>query len=143
MQHSADTIGIVIIAHSLLGESMIHCAEHIMGRTLTHVAALSVSKNEDPQAIVVRAEALIQRVNRGRGVLLLTDIYGGTPSNIAGKLLQPGVIEGVAGVSLPMLMRALTYCREPMEIMVSKTITGGWEGVMYMLPGGLDVDARC
>ncbi len=67
-------------------------------------------------------------------LLLLTDIYGGTPSNVAGRLITPGRIEAVAGVNLPMLVRALTYCHQPLDVVVSKAITGGLEGVLYMTP---------
>jgi PTS system ascorbate-specific IIA component len=66
--------------------------------------------------------------------LVLSDIYGGTPSNIAYRLIQPGRIEAVAGVNLPMLVRTLNYANEPLEVVVSKAVTGGLEGVIYMLP---------
>ena len=68
-------------------------------------------------------------------MLLLTDIYDGTPSNVAGRLITPGRIEAVAGVNLPMLVRALTYCHQPLDVVVSKAITGGLEGVLYIIPG--------
>jgi PTS system mannose-specific IIA component len=70
-------------------------------------------------------------------VLVLTDVYGATPSNMAANLLDPGRVEGVAGVNLPMLVRALTYRQEPLKIVVSKAISGGVEGVMQMPPASL------
>ena len=66
------------------------------------------------------------------GVLVLTDIYGATPSNIAMKLIQPGRVEGVAGVNLPMLIRALTYRDEPLDSVLDKAVSGAIEGVMRM-----------
>lgn len=127
-------IGVLIISHSLLGEALVHCAEHILSRPIPNLAHLAVNKGDDPAEVLERARTTIARLEQGRGVILLTDIYGGTPSNIANRLIEAGRVEAIAGVSLPMLIRALTYSRETLETMVSKAITGGWEGVIYMLP---------
>lgn len=131
---SDPLIGVLIISHSLLGEALVNCAEHILSRPIPNLACLSVNKGDDPADVHVRAREMIERLEMGRGVIILTDIYGGTPSNIANRLIQAGRVEAIAGVSLPMLIRALTYSRESLETMVSKAITGGWEGVIYMLP---------
>ena len=64
---------------------------------------------------------------------ILTDIYGATPANTAMKLLEPGRIEGVAGVNLPMLLRALTYRDKDMETLITRSIAGGRDGVLNML----------
>jgi len=80
-----------------------------------------------PQAI-----KLTRGLDQGSGVLILSDVYGATPSNIAGRLLVPGKVEGVAGVNLPMLVRALTYRNEPLKTVVAKAVSGGIEGVMQM-----------
>lgn len=127
-------IGVLIISHNLLGEALVHCAEHILSRPIPNLAHLAVNKGDDPADVLERARLMIDTLEQGRGVILLTDIYGGTPSNIANRLIEAGRIEAIAGVSLPMLIRALTYSRETIETMVSKAITGGWEGVIYMLP---------
>ena len=71
-------------------------------------------------------------------MLVLTDIYGATPSNIAARLLRPGRVEGVAGVNLPMLIRALTYRDEPLGALVEKAAAGGAEGVVHMAQAGTD-----
>ena len=63
---------------------------------------------------------------------MLSDVYGATPCNIASKLLIPGKIEGVAGVNLPMIVRALTYRNEPLRTVVAKAMSGGIEGVMQI-----------
>ena len=75
---------------------------------------------------------MLKLVDTGRGVLILTDIYGATPSNLAIKLLEPGRIEGIAGVNLPMLLRALTYREKDLETLVTKAVAGGRDGVMLM-----------
>ena len=76
---------------------------------------------------------MLTLVDNGRGVLVLTDIYGASPSNLAMKLLEPGRIEGVAGVNLPMLLRALTYRDRDMETLVTRAVAGGRDGVLNML----------
>jgi PTS system ascorbate-specific IIA component len=75
---------------------------------------------------------MIKLVDSGDGVLIMSDVYGATPSNIAMKLLEPGRIEGLAGVNLPMLLRALTYRDKDMETLVSRATTGGRDGIVNM-----------
>ena len=78
------------------------------------------------------ARDLIRFLDQGKGVLVMTDIYGATPSNIASHLLAPGRIEGLAGVNLPMLIRALTYRDETLGSVLEKALSGAIEGVMLM-----------
>ena len=129
-------VGIVIVTHVMLGDALLACARHIMQRDLPNLGHLSVSKADDPDEVLERARQLCEKLDDGSGVLLLTDIFGGTPSNVANRLIQPGRIEAVAGVNLPMLVRVLTYCHQPLDVVVSKAITGGMEGELYMLPPG-------
>lgn len=131
-------VGIVIVTHVMLGDALLACARHIMQRDVPNLAHLAVSKADDPDEVLERARRICESLDDGSGVLLLTDIYGGTPSNVAGRLIQPGRIEAVAGVNLPMLVRALTYCHQPLEVVVSKAITGGLEGVLYMTPANAE-----
>jgi PTS system ascorbate-specific IIA component len=95
---------------------------------------LGVAAQDDPVLLVPQARALVKELDEGNGVLVLTDMYGGSPSNIAAKLVVPGKVEAVAGVSLPMLIRALTYRDRPLSMMVSKAISGGCEGVLRVPP---------
>ena len=125
-------VGILIIAHGTLGESLIHCASHVMCGRPAQLAHIGVSMDDDPQAVLPQAINRLREIDQGGGVLVLSDAYGATPSNIACKLLIPGKIEGVAGVNLPMLVRALTYRNEPLKTVVAKAISGGIEGVMQM-----------
>ena len=106
-------VGILIVAHGTLGESLIHCASHVMGSRPPQLMQIGVTVHDDPQAILPQALKLVKQLDQGKGVLVLSDLYGATPCNIAAKLLIPGKVEGVAGVSLPMLIRALTYRNEP------------------------------
>ncbi len=125
-------IGILLVSHGAFGESLIHCASHVLGKRPLYVRQLGVTVHDDPDEILPTAEDLIRFLDQGQGVLVMTDIYGATPSNIASRLLRPGRVEGIAGVNLPMLIRALTYRDEPLEAVVAKALSGGSEGVMRM-----------
>ena len=102
-------IGILIVAHGTLGESLIHCASHVLNKRPARLRQLGVTAQDDPLLLLPQARSLVKELDDGSGVLILSDMYGGSPSNIAAKLLVPGRIEGVAGVNLPMLIRVLTY----------------------------------
>ena len=123
-------IGILIIAHGALGESLIHCANHVFGGHPPHLAQMSVALHDDPNTLLPRAQALIKTLDQGDGVLVLSDIYGATPCNIGCRLLEPGKVEVIAGVNLPMLVRALTYREQPLHLVVEKAISGGRDGVI-------------
>lgn len=123
-------IGILIITHGSLGESLMECASHMLGKTPPQLASLAVSSKDDPGSILPKALELLAQVNSGEGVLVLSDMYGATPCNIVTKILQPDVVEGVAGVNLPMLVRVMTYRNETLPILVEKALSGGREGVV-------------
>lgn len=127
-------IGILIIAHGTLGESLVHCASHVLNRRPARLRQLGVTAQDDPLLLLPQARALVKDLDAGHGVLILSDMYGGTPSNIAAKLLVPGHVEGVAGVNLPMLIRALTYRDRALSTLVTKAVSGGCEGVMRIPP---------
>lgn len=124
-------IGILIIAHGSLGESLLDCAKHVWGKEPQQLASLAVSIHDDPNTLLQNAQALVASINSGDGVLVLSDMYGATPCNIVGKLLQPGVVEGIAGVNLPMLIRTITYRQEPLMMLIEKAVSGGREGVVH------------
>jgi PTS system ascorbate-specific IIA component len=82
-----------------------------------------------------QARALAVTLDDGAGVIVLTDMVGGTPANIATHLVKAGSIEGVAGVNLPMLMRTLTYRCNPLSTVVAKAVSGGTECVATLTRG--------
>ncbi len=125
-------VGILIVAHGSLGESLIHCASHVMGGRPPQLAQMGVGVQDDPQKLLPEAIRLVQSLDQGQGVLVLSDVYGATPSNLACRLLVAGHIEGIAGVNLPMLVRALTYRNEPLKTVLAKAVSGGLEGVVKM-----------
>ena len=125
-------VGILIISHGTLGESLIHCASHVMGSRPPHLMQLGVTPHDDPQQVLPQAIKLVRALDQGDGVLVFCDIYGATPGNIAARLLTPGKVEGIAGVNLPMLVRALTYRNEPLRTVIAKAVSGGSEGILQM-----------
>ena len=127
-------IGILIIAHGTLGESLIHCASHVLNKRPGRLRQLGVTAQDDPLLLLPHARALVKELDGGSGVLILSDMYGGSPSNIAAKLLVPGRIEGVAGVNLPMLIRVLTYRDRTLATLLNKAVSGGCEGVVRIPP---------
>jgi len=125
-------IGILIVSHGAFGEALIHSASHVLSKRPQQVGHMGVGLRDDPDAILPRARELLRQLDTGEGVLVLTDILGATPSNIATRLLQAGRVEGLAGASLPMLIRALTYRDEPLAAVVEKAMSGGQEGVVHL-----------
>lgn len=123
-------IGILIVTHGSLGESLIACATHVLGRVPEQVASFAVGSQDDPDLLLPLALNLTKQLNTGNGVLVLSDMYGATPCNMAMRLLQPGQIEAVAGVNLPMLVRALTYRDKTLDVLLEKAVSGGREGVV-------------
>jgi PTS system ascorbate-specific IIA component len=105
----------------------------VLNKRPPQITQLGVAVQDDPLDILPYARQLLQMVDSGEGVLVMTDIYGATPSNIALKLLEPGRVEGLAGVNLPMLLRALTYRDKGMETLVNRATLGGRDGVLNML----------
>ena len=126
-------IGLFLITHSSYGESLIQCACHVLNKRPPQILQLGIAVQDDPLDSLPLARDLLKLVDSGEGVLVMTEIYGATPSNLAMKLLESGHIEGIAGVNLPMLLRALTYRDKDMATLVSRATSGGRDGVLNML----------
>ncbi|MBI4293475.1 MAG: PTS sugar transporter subunit IIA [Betaproteobacteria bacterium] len=125
-------VGILIVSHGTFGEALIRCASHVLGARPERVAEVGVAVQDEPDEILQRARKLAAELDEGEGVLVLSDICGATPCNIASRLLESGRIEGLSGVSLPMLIRAITYRNEPIDSVVRKAMSGGLEGVVHL-----------
>ena len=130
-------IGVLVIGHDALPESLVQAVTHVLGARPEQLETLSVGGSDDPFDLLPRARAAIARLDTGEGVLVFSDIYGATPCNLVCKLVDPGHVEAVAGVNLPMLVRAFTYRARGMETMIKKAVSGGCEGVLR-----LEVDPR-
>jgi PTS system ascorbate-specific IIA component len=125
-------IGILIVAHGAFGEALIHCASHVLGKRPLRVRQVGITVHDDPAAILPQAQELVRQLDEGDGVLVITDMVGATPSNIATRLMAPGRVEVVSGASLPMLVRALTYRAEPLTTVAAKAVSGGRDGVIHL-----------
>jgi len=125
-------IGLLIAAHGNLGESLIQCATYVLGRRPEGLRALDLTAYADTDTMVDVARRQIEELDQGNGVLVLADIYGATPCNTVCKLLRPGRVEAVAGVSVPMLLKALTYRDEPLNLLAERTASGGQAGTFHI-----------
>ncbi len=99
-------IGLVIVTHSGLGEALIEAGESILEEPLSAVAAVSVDLRQSAEKMREKINAGIKAVDQGKGVLILTDMFGGTPSNLSLSFLEEGRIEVLTGVNLPVVIRA-------------------------------------
>jgi PTS system ascorbate-specific IIA component len=125
-------IGLLLVTHGEIGTAFIHSAEQILGAHPQQVATLSVWRQDDPDDLVLRAREMIDSIDAGDGVLVLTDIFGATPGNVVSRLLHDGRIEGVSGLSMPMLLRVLTGRNGSLSASVKRAISGGADGVVHM-----------
>lgn len=97
-------IGALVITHGQLGQELVAAAEMIVGE-ISHITALSIGWNDDVNESKKEIDQAVHTVNQGRGVIILTDMFGGTPSNISLSLLKKGEVEIVTGVNLPMIIK--------------------------------------
>jgi PTS system ascorbate-specific IIA component len=126
-------IGILIVSHGAFGESLIHSASHVLGKRPLYLRQVGVTVHDDPDEILPVARDLIRFLDQGSGVLVMTDLFGATPSNIAARLLARGRVEGIAGVNLPMLIKALTHREGASLAQLLETAVGGaLDGVVRM-----------
>ena len=126
---------ILIIAHAPLAHALRQCALHVFPDCGAHVAAIDVQPNMPPEETLATARIAIDQLMRSgapKGVLVLTDIFGATPSNVAQKLVDGVKSRLITGVNLPMLLRSVSYRNEPLEALVSRAVIGGTQGVMQV-----------
>ena len=124
-------IGIIIVTHRQLGASIVDAAEFILNSKLEETATVSIDLNEPADRLRKKIVEAIKRVDKKQGVLILTDMFGGTPSNLSYSLLEEGKIEVISGVNLPMLIKAvnsrqklnLSELAEALEIYGKKSIS--------------------
>ena len=126
---------ILIIAHAPLAHALRECALHVFPDCGAHLAAVDVQPNLPPEETLAMARIAMEQLSRApqvKGVLVLTDIFGATPSNVAQKLVDGVKSRLITGVNLPMLLRSVSYRNEPLEALVSRAVVGGTQGVMQV-----------
>ncbi|EJL35258.1 PTS sugar transporter subunit IIA [Novosphingobium sp. AP12] len=97
-------IGMILVTHGNLAEEFVHAMEHVVGDQ-ADVATVCIGPNDDMERRRAEIAEAIAKVDSGEGVIVLTDLFGGTPSNLAISLMQAGKVEVIAGINLPMLIR--------------------------------------
>lgn len=126
---------ILLIAHAPLANALRQCALHVFPDCEATVAAIDVQPNLSPDETLATARIALEQlghVSQVDGVLVLTDIFGATPSNVAQKLVDGVHSRLITGVNLPMLLRSVSYRHEPLEALVSRAVVGGTQGVMQV-----------
>lgn len=127
--------GILIIAHAPLANALRQCALHVFPDCGPLVVAIDVQPNLSPEETLGAARIAMDQLGgqpQVKGVLVLTDIFGATPSNVAQKLVDGVKSRLITGVNLPMLLRSVSYRHEPLEALVSRAMVGGTQGVMQV-----------
>lgn len=122
---------IFIIAHAPLASALRQCALHVFPDCGAGVAALDVLPNMPPEETMAAARITMAQLGTPQ-VLVLTDVFGATPCNVAQKLVDGVSSRLVTGVNLPMLLRTVSYCHESLDALVSRAMVGGTQGVMQV-----------
>ena len=130
--------GIVIVAHTPVASAMLGFAEHAFGVVPDRVQAVDIPPYEDIKVSFDRVLEAAKKVNSGNGILVLTDVMGATPANVASKLDAPihsaelGNVIVLTGLNLPMLMRCITHRGEGLEELAAKALQGGQNGILRL-----------
>ena len=126
------SVGILLITHEGIGAGLLAVATRQLRQLPLKTEAFEVPFDADPDALLPQASAALRRVDGGQGVLVLTDLYGATPSNLAGKLARIGTpMRRVSAVSLPMLLRVMNYAEMDLEEIPNVAGAGARNGVIH------------
>lgn len=125
-------IGILLVTHGSLGDALIECATHILGKPPEQVAAVNIRGHASHDEVVPAIRRRLAELEQGDGVLILADIFGATPCNCVTQDLDAGKVEGVAGVNLPMLIKVLGYRYLTLVELTAKAVSGGMEGIFNL-----------
>ncbi len=128
------SVGLLIVTHGRIGDDLLHTATEMLGMCPLQCETLPVSFDCDPAEELGKAVAAAKRLDEGDGVLVLTDMYGSTPSNIANRIREYHPVTVIAGINLPMLVRVLNYPRLELEVLEQKALSGGRDGILVCTP---------
>jgi mannose PTS system EIIA component len=126
---------ILLIAHAPLANALRQCALHVFPDCGAAMMAIDVQPNLSPEETLAAARVAMQQLagsGNAQGILVLTDIFGATPSNVAQKLVDGVTSRLITGVNLPMLLRSVSYRHESLDTLVSRAVIGGTQGVMQV-----------
>ena len=122
--------GLLLIMHGRLGDDMPDAAKEILTDCPLATASIAVNSNSDPDQLLETANRLCDDLDNGDGVLILTDLYGSTPSNIANRLTDTHNASVISGANLPMLLRILNYPEMSLEALCDKAANGARDGIV-------------
>jgi PTS system ascorbate-specific IIA component len=122
--------GLLLITHGNLGQDMLDVATAILGGCPLEVKAIAVQSSSDPDQVYAEASRACAALDHGDGVLVLTDLYGSTPSNISTRLIEQHKVNVISGASIPMLLRVLNYPRLDLDELAEKAVSGAHDGVI-------------
>lgn len=123
-------VGILLITHAPLGSAFMQAAAHVFRSMPERFEAIDVYADQNIETVNRLAREAAQRLNDGSGVLVITDVMGGTPSNCCHQLGEPAEVAVIAGISLPMLLRAITYRQDSLDVVVEMALAGGQNGAV-------------
>lgn len=124
------SVGILLVTHGELGATLLQAAIDVLGVCPLSTCAVAAPAGCDPDKILAESRSAVGELDSGDGVLVLTDLYGSTPSNIACKLHALSGVRVVSGLNLPMLIRVLNYPDLDLDELLHKAVTGGRDGVV-------------
>jgi PTS system ascorbate-specific IIA component len=124
------SVGIVLIAHDGIGPALAGTAHFVLGELPAPVRIVTVSRDSQPDDIAERLEAVAAELDQGDGILILTDMYGATPTNIAQRIAAGRPVRIVTGVNLPMLLNVLNFPRRGLDDLARAALEGGRDGVL-------------
>ncbi len=124
------SVGLLLITHGELGKQLLNTATGILGQTPLRVETIGIAGDCDPDQVAGEADWLCSKLDQGDGVLILTDLFGSTPSNIATRLLDQHRALVLAGVNVPMLVRIFNYPSLPLEELGNKANSGARDGII-------------
>lgn len=122
-------ISLLLLTYGETGSQMIEATSHVLGYSPEQVGVLPAAYNEAPESLAPRLESILTLLNSGDGVLILTDLYGTTHTNVASRFIDSDNIEMLAGLNMAMLIRALSYRNENMADLINKVTDGGHDGI--------------
>lgn len=124
------SVNIIIITHNEIGEALISAATSTLGELPLPTTVVKVTYDTEPSELVSKLEKLMARLHSDDGYLVLTDLFGSTPSNIASALSQYDSVNVVSGLNMPMLIRVMNYNHLPLAELTSKALSGGKDGII-------------
>lgn len=129
------TVGVLLMTHESMGAALVSAARHVLGRLPLSVEVQEVAADADPDTMLRTAVASARELDHGDGVLVLSDLYGATPCNIARRLPDLGVrMHCVSGLNLPMLLRVLNYPEQSLDELAQTAANGGRGGIVVDTP---------